>query len=273
MSTASQREHVAAWPRISAAVRPDGTGTITINGTERPCAAASVDELRTGVIARCVTLARRLHRPVRLTVDDGVESWVLAVRAEGVVQLVDDAGTIASASDLVPHEGRCRACRHLQLVTTSTCSRCGLDEPHRVESDPIDSRQVVPEASAAVDALHQAEPTSQAPTRQTQRALLLKFATRSPVQTEGGVAIGRNPESVDGRHPVSVDSPARMLSRTHALIDLDEAGRIIVTDYHSGNGVETQTQPPARLDPGTPYVVHAGTTLLLGDVAVEVSLA
>jgi len=64
-----------------------------------------------------------------------------------------------------------------------------------------------------------------------------------------------------------------MLSRTHALIDLDEAGRIIVTDYHSGNGVETQTQPPARLDPGTPYVVHAGTTLLLGDVAVEVSLA
>ncbi|WP_102510718.1 FHA domain-containing protein [Sanguibacter massiliensis] len=269
----TEREHVAAWPRISATVRPDGTGTMTINGTERPCAAQSVDELRTGIIARCVTLARRLHRPVRLTVDDGTVSWVLAVRASGVVQLVDDAGAIAAAADLVPHEGRCRACRHLEPVTTPACSQCGLDEPHRVESDPTVSRQTVPEAAAATGSLHQAEPGTGSPLGPVQRALLLEFATRSPVQTETGVAVGRNPEPVGGRHPVPVDSPERMLSRTHALIDLDEAGRIIVTDYHSGNGIEAQTLPPARLEPGTPYVVSPGTQLLLGDVAVLVSLA
>ena len=44
-----QRERVAAWPRVSATVRPDGRGSITVNGTERPCAAESVDELRTAM--------------------------------------------------------------------------------------------------------------------------------------------------------------------------------------------------------------------------------
>ena len=54
-------ERVADWPRINATVRADGTGTITINGTGRTCAAADVNELRTGMIARCVAIANRLH--------------------------------------------------------------------------------------------------------------------------------------------------------------------------------------------------------------------
>ncbi len=269
LAAVRKRERVAAWPRVSATVRPDGTGTITVNGTGRPCAAESVDELRTGMIARCATLARRLRRPVRLTVTDGAATWALAVRAEGIVQLVDDAGTIAPADGLAPHEGRCRACRRLQPVTAAACVQCGIDEPHRVEANPVDVHAVVPDAARTVDALDDEPPTS-TPAR---RALRLKFSTQPDVEVTEGVALGRNPEPIGGRRPIQVASPERLLSRTHVLIDVDDAGRIVVTDQHSGNGTEAQTKPPTRLTPGTPYVVHDGTTLLLGDVAVLVKFA
>lgn len=267
-----QPERVAAWPRISATVRQDGTGTLTVNGTERPCTAPSVEELRTGLIARCAALARRLRRPVHLTVSDGAATWSLAVHAEGVVQLVDDAGTIPPADGLAPHEGRCRVCRRLQPVTAAQCAQCGIDEPHRVEADPIDARAVVPDATA-IDTLEHtiaAEPQTSARPRP---GLHLTFSTQPPIEATENVALGRNPEPIGGRRPIQVASPDRMLSRTHVLIDVDDAGRIVVTDHHSGNGTEAQTQPPMRLAPGTPYVIHEGTTLLMGDVAVLVKFA
>lgn len=327
MSTTREMEKVAAWPRISATVRPDGTGAITLNGTERPCAAASVDELRTGMIARCVALARSLRRPVRLTVTEGTSTWPLAVRAEGVVQLIDDDGAIRPADGLAAHEGRCRVCRRPQPVTATTCTQCNVEEPHRVEelhrgeagpigvpddavpgaadligapdeADPLGvPDDVVPDVVDAPGALDEADPigtrdpgarTDAAgavaqtapegpaeiqPESPTARTLHLAFSTQPAVTVAGGVALGRNPAPIGGRRPIRVASPKRMLSRTHALIDVDDGGRIVVTDHHSGNGTEAQTQPPTRLTPGTPYVVHDGATLLLGDVAVLVKFA
>lgn len=131
------------------------------------------------------------------------------------------------------------------------------------------ARDVVPDAGCALDTLAHLPTTPPA----TARALHLRFSTQPDIETTENVALGRNPEPVGGRRPIKVTSPERMLSRTHVLIDVDDRGRIIVTDQHSGNGTEAQTQPPMRLVPGTPYVVHDGTTLLLGDVAVRVSLA
>lgn len=270
-------DRVAAWPRVVATVRDDGTGTLTVNGTERPCRAPSVDELRTGVIARCVSLARRLRRPVRLAVTDASGTWNLAVRPEGVVQLVDEAGALPPADGLAPHEGRCRTCRRLQPVTAATCAQCGVDEPHRVEADPVDTRAVVPDAAAVASdpdpADTPADDRPTAPTRmRARRELSLRFSTQPTLRSAQGLALGRNPEPVGGRLAVRVASPERMLSRTHVLVDLDDAGRIVVTDQFSGNGTEAQTQPPTRLTPGTPYVVSPGTTLLLGDVAVQVDV-
>ena len=272
-TTVRHVERVAAWPRISATVRADGTGTITVNGTERPCAATSVDELRTGMIARCAALARRLRRPVRLTVNDGASTWALAVRADGVVQLIDDVGTIPPAAGLAPHEGRCRACRRLQPVTAAACSQCDVDEPHRVEADPVDARDVVPDAGRAVDTLAHTAADEPRTAPAARRTLQLTFSTQPPIEVSEGVALGRDPDSIGGRRPIQVVSPERMLSRTHVLIDVDDRGRIVVTDQHSGNGTEVQTRPPTRLAPGTPYVLHEGTTLLMGDVAVLVKYA
>lgn len=263
-------EKVAAWPRVMATVHPDGTGTLAVNGTQRPCTATSVEELRTGMIARATSLATRLRRPVRLSVTDPAGTWNLAVRPEGIVQLVDDAGTIAPAEDLAPHEGRCRICRRLQQVTATRCAQCGVSEPHRVEAEPVDDRDVVPDA-ATVQTLTPS-PTPPTPTPAARPTLRLTFSTQQPLEISENVALGRNPDPVGGRRPVQVVSHERLLSRTHALIDIDEHGRIVVTDQHSGNGTEAQTTPPTTLPPGTPHVIDPGTTLLMGDVAILVTL-
>jgi hypothetical protein len=127
---------VPSWPKLVAMVRDDGTGTLTINGTNRACSAESVTALRTGMIARCVAIATSLRRPVRLDVIDGSQTHGLAVRPEGFVQLVEPNGTIPSPHGLTLDEGRCRHCRRLQPVTSTTCAQCGVDEPLRVEAAP-----------------------------------------------------------------------------------------------------------------------------------------
>lgn len=126
------QELVPSWPRVSASVRSDGTGTLTINGTERPVAAADVEQLRTGVIARTAALAARLRRPVRLTVTEDPATWTLAVRPSGVVQLLTTDDTLPSVEGLHPHHGPCRECGEPQPVTARTCPACRAEEPHRV---------------------------------------------------------------------------------------------------------------------------------------------
>ena len=75
-----------------------------------------------------------------------------------------------------------------------------------------------------------------------------------------------------GRRPIQVRSPQRMLSRTHVLVDVDEHGRILVTDHGSGNGTESQTNPPRLFEAHVPYVLAPGTTLRLGDVICRIDL-
>ncbi|MBO9553821.1 FHA domain-containing protein [Cellulomonas sp.] len=279
-------ETVPRWPRIVAVVNRDATGRLSVNGTERECAAESVDALRAGVIARCVAVAVTMGRPVQLLVsEDGVE-WALAVRPNGVVQPLNDDGTVDPPGDVVVAESRCRACRHLQPVTAAVCSACGVDEPLAVEvaaAEPAPSGaepQGPPPAehpsapsdaarSSVVDPLGRRgehRPTAPAPTTPTAPALRLTFPPQTPIVVGRAAVIGRKPDAVGGRQAVSVESPRRMLSRTHLLVDLDDQGRILVTDHHSGNGTYTQGEVPLQLAAGQPYVVAAGTTLLLGDV-------
>jgi len=100
--------------------------------------------------------------------------------------------------------------------------------------------------------------------------LHLVFNTQPHVDVAGSVALGREPIAIGGRRPITVHSPARMLSRTHLLVDVDENGRILVTDHGSGNGTETTTNPPRTFTAHTAYVVEPGTTLLLGDVTCRI---
>ena len=267
-------ERVADWPRVSATVQaaPSGaaTGALTINGTERACAAESVEALRAGMIARCASIAASLGRPVRLDVTEGTAVYRLAVRPTGVVQLVDDNGGIPSAEGLTVDEGRCRVCRRLQPVTSTSCAQCAAPEPLRVEVEPIDIGADAPEA-ADVD---QVDDHTRIVVRRTRPELRITFDSgQEPVSLTANAALGRRPEPVDGRVPVTIDSPERKVSRTHLLVDVDDEGRILVTDHQSANGVEAQSYPPIVFDPGTPYVIQPGTSLLVGDVILTVGVS
>ncbi|RCK69934.1 FHA domain-containing protein [Desertihabitans brevis] len=321
-------EYVVAWPRIVAVVRPDGTGSLTVNGTERPCGAESVEVLRTGMIARCVAIARSLARPVRFTVTEGEATWTLAVRPTGVVQLLGEDGMVAPSEGLTVHEGRCRSCRRLQPVTETRCPQCGTLEPLRVESGPAEDelgarsassasspprpvpdrpraeaaaptatspseiepdsppppadrppRAPIPATPPAASAPGRpgpagaAPPAGPGPTTRTVR-MRISFEHQPPVLLDapGGVVLGRAPQTRDGRTPVPVVSPRGLVSRTHALLDVDARGRITVTDVGSRNGtgpVGSRTPFPS----GQPHEVAPGTRLRLADVVCTVELA
>ncbi|GAA1142519.1 hypothetical protein GCM10009643_27360 [Microbacterium aurantiacum] len=102
--------------------------------------------------------------------------------------------------------------------------------------------------------------------------LHLAFNTQRTVTAPSRVIIGRDPRDLGGRHPVAVVSPGRQLSRTHAAIEVNDAGQILVTALDTPNGVELLTAPPQWLTPDTPTVIPDGTKLLLGDVECVVTL-
>lgn len=278
---------VPEWPRLAATVTHDGTGTLTINGVSRACAAESVAALRTGMIARAVAIGTQLRRPIRLDATENGRTHALAVRPEGYVQLIGADGTIPAPDGLSIDEGRCRICRRLQPVTSATCVQCGVDEPLRVEvAPPAEPNTVEPLAAAPItrpssvelDELHDVEHTrisrrAAAPAAPPAPILHLAFNTQRSVDAGPHVVIGRNPEPVDGRDALTVVTPGRMLSRTHATIDVDDEGRIVVTDLDSANGIELQSAPPQWLTPGEPTVIPDGATILLGDVYCTVARA
>lgn len=293
---------VPTWPRLAAELHGDNTATLTVNGTSRACAAESIAALRTGLIARAVSYAVRLRRPVCLDVTEAAEGYQLAVRPEGYVQLIDAEGVIPAADGLSIDEGRCRHCRRLQPVTSTTCSQCHIDEPLQVEvpthGEPIDAPQIPVDApedlptdvdevahlAAMSPALAPVSTTVPAPelddnveatrVRCTTTAVLrLAFTTQRSVTAPGRVVIGREPIAKADEHTVTVTSPGRQLSRTHAAIEVDQDARIIVTALNAPNGVELLTTPPQWLTPGQPTVVPTGAKLMLGDVECVVTLA
>lgn len=135
---------VIAWPRITATLGGGAEGTLVINGVVHPCRAASTETLRIGMIARCTATAIMLRRPVRVEVIETVrsggrtssQSWILAVRPDGVVQEIDGRGRIIDTDDdLLAIEGPCRQCGAATQVTASRCPACGTDEPLGVLAD------------------------------------------------------------------------------------------------------------------------------------------
>lgn len=261
MSTA---ERVPDWPRILAGVQPDGTGTVRVNGVERACAAESVEGLRTGIIARAVAIATALGRPVQLHVTEGGAVWPLAVRPNGVVHALSASATVPTDNGLSPAEGRCRGCRRLQSVAELRCARCGISDPHAVghEGDGAAEPAVAPTGSETA-APYKANHTP---------ALRLRFSSQPTVTVAGRAVLGRRPAALDGRLEVTVVSPEQMVSRTHVLVDVDAAGRVLITDHHSGNGTRVLTAPPVDLRAGVPYAIEPGTTIQLGDVMCTIDL-
>lgn len=103
----------------------------------------------------------------------------------------------------------------------------------------------------------------------------LTFADGQSFEATSSMVLGRDPAVVPVRpqaQRIPVADPAKSVSKTHAIIDLESA-ELSVTDLHSTNGVIV-TRPDGRqedLPPGGRTVLTAGSRVLLGDFAIDVT--
>ncbi|MDR7184610.1 hypothetical protein J2X85_001633 [Microbacterium trichothecenolyticum] len=304
---------MSEWPRITASVDNHGRGSITVNGTSRTCSAESLAALRVGIIARGVAIANSLHRPVRLDVTEAEQTHALGIRPEGYVQLVDAHGMIPAVDGLAVDEGRCRVCRRLQPVTSSSCIQCRVDEPLRVEVDPNENSgpilwadspyPVLDDNAEAIDAndseqattvdaepIHQPAPApillddagvdEDADVDEVELTRITRRATFSPtlrLRVAGNEPIALSGRVAIGRRPLAVDG------REPFTIDSPsrQVSRTHATiDVEDGQIIVTDLHSAngvvldgVDLAPGQPTIVPSGAALFLGDVRVVVASA
>lgn len=234
---------VPDWPRIVASLEPDASGTVRIAGRERVVAGRSLPVLRAGVIALAAREARRLGRPVRLTVTEaGQPPAQLGVTGEGVVQTLGATGRMQTVG-LAPVTGPCRVCDATNPAVADACARCGADDPYRVLPDPP---------------------------RAPRLRLLLSVPPRTVV-IERTAVLGRRPTAQDDELAVPIESAGRLLSRTHAKITPTPTAAL-VTDCGSANGVfvDDHDGAPYRIRSGIPHAIDIGATIHLGDVTCQI---
>jgi pSer/pThr/pTyr-binding forkhead associated (FHA) protein len=80
---------------------------------------------------------------------------------------------------------------------------------------------------------------------------------------EGGITIGRDPESTD------LQLPENGVSRTHACIELGATG-LVISDLNSTNGIQVNEQHLNSYNPQAP--VYDGTVIHLGDTALRIEI-
>jgi hypothetical protein len=103
----------------------------------------------------------------------------------------------------------------------------------------------------------------------------LRLADGQSFEASNSMVLGRDPAVVPVRpqaRRIPVTDPAKSVSKTHAIIDLESA-ELSVTDLHSTNGVIV-TRPDGRQDdlpPGGRTVLTAGSRVLLGEFAIDVT--
>lgn len=96
------------------------------------------------------------------------------------------------------------------------------------------------------------------------------------VPVTGAMYIGRDPRDTSGRPDASLlpaGDPARSLSKTHALLEVD-GNRLWVHDLNSTNGVFVAAPgiDAVEVTPGTRAAVPNGADLELGDYIIQVRL-
>lgn len=95
----------------------------------------------------------------------------------------------------------------------------------------------------------------------------------SPVPVVGKLFLGRSPSPTAGSagEVLAVDDPAKSVSKTHAVVELDESG-LWVRDLDSTNGVWVVPAggEPIEVVPGGRTAILPGSDLELGDFVIQV---
>lgn len=281
---------------------------VRYNGTPSSCAAPTSDVMRAGIIARCVQHARALNRPIAAHINDGGTVYDLAVRPTGIVHQARPGDPLPPADGLEAMHSPCHQCGHPASVADTVCPQCGTEEPLRVETAPrlkpitlsgaTEHHKPAPEpeqtpdpaptgsgtttGNAAPDVelidtssrthrMNAPEPdhTVVVPRPAAAARLIVHIDNGETVHVTAPAVLGRRPRALDGHAPVVVASPGKMVSRTHATIDVDDAGNLIITDHDSANGTLVDDKP---LAPYSPTIISAGARIVLGDATVRPEL-
>ncbi|MFT4287307.1 RDD family protein [Nocardioides sp.] len=128
---------------------------------------------------------------------------------------------------------------------------------------PVPPAVSTPSAGAFVDESTRLGPVPEAPPR-------WRLVGAQSVEVVGRVVVGREPAAGEGETAHALHDPHRSMSKTHAALTTGPAG-LHVEDLDSTNGVYVDKDGvETRLEPRTPTLLEAGTTVLLGDVAFRV---
>lgn len=100
----------------------------------------------------------------------------------------------------------------------------------------------------------------------------LVFADGRRTPLAGSVVIGRDPVAPTARpdaRALSIDDPARSLSKTHVLVDV-EGGRVFVQELNSTNGIVVTSATGIRneMPAGSRRQLASGDCIALGDVTL-----
>jgi pSer/pThr/pTyr-binding forkhead associated (FHA) protein len=133
----------------------------------------------------------------------------------------------------------------------------GVDADHGIaHDDDVEATNLAPTALVAVWGLD------------------LNDGTRLDLD-EGGTVVGRRPQipagSQAGTRTLRLSDPAKMVSRTHALLETD-VDCVRITDLNSANG--TRVMHDGRVvecSPDEPVTVESGWTVEFGEMSVVVS--
>jgi len=145
--------HVPTWPAISARIDADGSGVLTMNGTEHPITTSSAENARREVVRFCAETAQKLQRPVRVTVEEPDSTWPLIVHPDGKVDAVDE-------TDDTPDDDTNEAAPVIEAVPGMT-DTTGAAGPRRTSHVPVIADQGAAEAPAAT--VEDIEPLGAAP--------------------------------------------------------------------------------------------------------------
>lgn len=81
----------AAWPRVAAVIKDDGSGEVNISGKTHPVQAEDLPGARAAVVELVAETADKLGRSVRATMTDPEGDWPLIIAADGTVEADDSA--------------------------------------------------------------------------------------------------------------------------------------------------------------------------------------
>jgi MinD-like ATPase involved in chromosome partitioning or flagellar assembly len=177
-------------PDLTAVVRADGTGEITIDGERSPVYAGSVADIRATIIGRASVIAEQRGEAVTIAITDLDGLYPLRVDARGKVETYGDIVPLDQIADATPHAGAAASVGDAagsdaepesEVKAEDTEPEAAVDSPEQTETGP--RAAVIPPPPNGVAIFDAAFDAAPAPT---------------PVRAAGSPADRRDDRSISG---------------------------------------------------------------------------